>query len=300
MWCKPCCCFSSRTGAILAGILQLVASGLGVINLFTQIKALQNPTQEQRLIRWSQGSFGDSDTDPDKIFLAMFFGPLAIVLSILFASMLIHGIRKNYLYLIKAHLIYYILGTILTTVVTVVKLVSSEDIVTDFLTFLLSHFLKLYIIYVVYCAYLETQEKLSLANNAQHGNAPMMYAYTAAPLGCVQGVGLNYPDLYSENMRGQVRMSHSPTSHRYYPQPTSGHLGASSYPHPPQYYPQQLGKPGAGGRFYPQDSSSLQRQQGSSSPTESNGPRNPNGNDACDLPTSMFTVFASTGACAVM
>ncbi|ODM95464.1 hypothetical protein Ocin01_11216, partial [Orchesella cincta] len=220
MSCKPCCCVSYRTAALVVGVLQIIFSAFKVIVLINQIESIQNPKSRQGEIwEWSY-------THPDKVFVAMFFGPLGIILQVLFASFLIHGIRKSQLYLIKAELIFLVLGFAETAIRVILNFDSNLTGFLDFSVQFLPIFEQTCYIYVVYCAYLETQDMLSPMNEF-HAS---MYPYFDGQSGGVS-------DLESYSQPPPERFSYPPN---YYPQSLSGQVGTP--PYHPKYYPSQVGR----------------------------------------------------------
>ncbi|CAL8118489.1 unnamed protein product [Orchesella dallaii] len=239
MPCKPCCCISSRNGAVAIAILQIITCGMGMVKIVQAIDALSDiedlPNTSKKkntgIQSWTRKHPGFVDADPSTFFTVLYvllsFWLLMMVMNIVFGSLLIYGLIKKCGPLIQAHLIFTILHVVLLFLLQLLNLnpisitVESD---TEVLYYFTLYLVRFYLIYVVYCAYLETQE------------SQMPRPYSAEMFTFPQGLG---------GQGGPIL---------YPPQPCQQPLitqGATFYPPQPYQFQQTLLSQGDAYAYYP-------------------------------------------------
>ncbi|CAL8118483.1 unnamed protein product [Orchesella dallaii] len=171
---KPCCCISTRTGAVIVGFVDIIFSVLAMVsvvlkfNTLVYIKNIENSTLKEKSVRQlllDHPGVRDQTEDPEKLFL--FLNRLLIFLmvicgiSLVTSLFLIHGVIKDRLCGIKAYLVFYTSLLTLSFVSTSFNINQYTGMTGYFYGFqLVMYFLHLYFLYVVYVSYVEVRDKL--------------------------------------------------------------------------------------------------------------------------------------------
>ncbi|CAL8127543.1 unnamed protein product [Orchesella dallaii] len=159
-----CCCIFAKTGALLIGCLNIVASLRKVMQisweLFDGNSHLESGS-ENAVLNVTLGQVDglvntgvENVSKPYEVVLAVEL--FLNVLNIIFAVILVHGIRKEQPCLVKANLIFSILFFGLSLILRIsgiflgVKISFSRDS-----SEIIANLARAYFIYVVYCAYME-------------------------------------------------------------------------------------------------------------------------------------------------
>ncbi|CAL8118467.1 unnamed protein product [Orchesella dallaii] len=166
---NPCCCMSSRTGATIIGIFQIILYAtciIGVLFCYSTVsRDLSVQALKEQLTQVNNQFIDDPNYQDWKIEDETFFNALYIflicvlvgcIIGLFLASILIHGIRTENPQLLKFHLIIYSTLFCISWVGAIAYLAMGQ-----FLPTLAIYGLGFYFLRVFYYAYLEVREKVS-------------------------------------------------------------------------------------------------------------------------------------------
>ncbi|CAL8118469.1 unnamed protein product [Orchesella dallaii] len=166
---NPCCCMSSRTGATIIGILDIIISAIFIICVLLSFLAISSSqsypaVKEQLMERINElkgdPMYQDLQMDDDTIIIVLYVilicGLVGSIVGLFLASILIHGIRTENTQLLKFHLIIYATLFCISLVGAIGYLAMGE-----FLSTFIIYGLSFYFLMVIYYAYLEVRDKVS-------------------------------------------------------------------------------------------------------------------------------------------
>ncbi|ODM95466.1 hypothetical protein Ocin01_11213 [Orchesella cincta] len=169
---NPCCCISSKTGATIIGVLQLIVSILGILYAgfsyvgTRYIEDLEDPVVKEHFMQELRIGFKGhpylESADEKTIFSILYIVQAGMlvgcIISLILVSFLIHGLRKERLRFIQVYLI--VSGICLA--LSVVAALANDTVFAMSGSFagLFGFVLNAYFLTVIYAAYVEIRNKL--------------------------------------------------------------------------------------------------------------------------------------------
>ncbi|CAL8118475.1 unnamed protein product [Orchesella dallaii] len=177
---KPCCCISSKTGAIILGTLGIIISVLGIVYVLfsyagmSSIQSLQDPVLKEQLMQEIRKAFKANPEyehlNDEAIFYMMFtylsFVMVVCIVELVMSSILVHGVRKEHPRLLQIYLIYSAILFCLALVSTIFSAIMNMNMWMVYIWVTsISYVVYFYCVAVIYSAYVEVRNNVLQRQN---------------------------------------------------------------------------------------------------------------------------------------